>query len=36
LIQPQDCALPLFNTTLLHATKALDFAVQPVSEVRPA
>jgi aspartate racemase len=28
LVQPQDCALPLFNTTLLHARKALDFAVQ--------
>lgn len=29
LVQPQDCALPLFNTTLLHAEKALTFAVEP-------
>jgi aspartate racemase len=36
LIQPPDSALPLFNTTLLHARKALDFAVQPVMEDQPA
>jgi aspartate racemase len=28
LVQPQDCDLPLFNTALLHAGKALRFAVQ--------
>jgi aspartate racemase len=28
LIQPQHCPLPLFNTSLLHAAKALDFALQ--------
>ncbi len=30
LVRPQDCALPLFNTTLIHAEKALQLAVQPV------
>jgi aspartate racemase len=29
LVRPQDCELPLFNTTLLHAEKALDLAIQP-------
>ena len=29
LVEPKDCALPLFNTALLHAAKALDFALQP-------
>jgi aspartate racemase len=29
LLQPQHCDLPLFNTALLHAGKALDFALQP-------
>lgn len=29
LIQPEDSALPLFNTTLLHATAAVDFALKP-------
>ena len=29
LVEPQHCDLPLFNTTLLHAGKALDFALQP-------
>ena len=29
LLQPQHCDLPLFNTALLHAGKALRFAVQP-------
>jgi aspartate racemase len=29
LVEPQHCALPLFNTALLHAGKALAFAVQP-------
>jgi len=29
LVQPQHCDLPLFNTALLHAAKALDFALQP-------
>jgi aspartate racemase len=28
LIEPQHCPLPLFNTSLLHAAKALDFALQ--------
>jgi aspartate racemase len=36
LIRTQDCALPLFNTTLLHATKALDVAIQPVPEAQSA
>jgi aspartate racemase len=27
LIKPQDCALPLFNTAVLHAEKALNLAV---------
>jgi len=29
LVQPQHCDLPLFNTSLLHAAKALDFALSP-------
>ena len=29
LLQPQHCNLPLFNTALLHAAKALAVAVQP-------
>jgi aspartate racemase len=29
LVEPQHCELPLFNTALLHAAKALDFALQP-------
>jgi aspartate racemase len=29
LVEPQHCDLPLFNTSLLHAAKALDFALQP-------
>ncbi len=29
LVQPQHCDLPLFNTALLHAAKALAIAVQP-------
>ena len=28
LVEPQHCELPLFNTSLLHAAKALDFALQ--------
>jgi aspartate racemase len=28
LVEPQHCALPLFNTALLHAAKALDFATE--------
>jgi aspartate racemase len=28
LVQPQDCPLPIFNITLLHAEKALCYAVQ--------
>jgi len=28
LLEPQHCDLPLFNTALLHAGKALDFALQ--------
>ena len=27
LIEPRHCSLPLFNTALLHAAKALDFAL---------
>ena len=27
LVEPQHCGLPLFNTSLLHAAKALDFAL---------
>ena len=29
LVEPQHCDLPLFNTALLHAAKALEFALQP-------
>jgi aspartate racemase len=29
LVRREDCDLPLFNTTLLHANKALDFTLQP-------
>ncbi len=29
LLQPQHCDVPLFNTALLHAGKALDFALHP-------
>jgi aspartate racemase len=29
LLQPRDCGLPLFNTALLHAAKALALAIQP-------
>lgn len=29
LVRPEDCALPLFNTTLIHAEKALQRAIQP-------
>jgi aspartate racemase len=29
LVEPQHCNLPLFNTSLLHADRALDFALQP-------
>lgn len=32
LVRPQDCALPLFNTTILHAEKALNLAVQPTQQ----
>jgi hypothetical protein len=28
LVQPQHCDMPLFNTALLHAGKALRLAVQ--------
>ena len=28
LVEPKHCDLPLFNTSLLHAAKALDFALQ--------
>jgi aspartate racemase len=31
LVEPQHCDLPLFNTALLHAGKALDLALQPVA-----
>ena len=29
LLQPEHCPLPLFNTALLHAARALDFAMEP-------
>ena len=29
LLEPRHCDLPLFNTALLHAGKALDFALRP-------
>jgi aspartate racemase len=29
LVGPEDCGVPLFNTTILHAERALEFAVQP-------
>lgn len=29
LVRPEDCGLPLFNTTILHAERALEYAVQP-------
>jgi len=32
LVEPQHCDLPLFNTAMLHAEKALQFALQPKSE----
>ncbi len=31
LVEPKHCDLPLFNTALLHAGKALEFALQPVA-----
>jgi len=31
LVEPQHCDLPLFNTAVLHAAKALDFSLQPGS-----
>ena len=31
LVEPQHCDLPLFNTSLLHAAKALDFALPPAA-----
>ena len=31
LVEPKDCTLPLFNTALLHAAKALEFALQPAN-----
>ena len=27
LIQPEDCSIPVFDTTLIHATAAVDFAL---------
>ena len=27
LIRPQDCELPLFNTTVLHAQRVLEYAI---------
>jgi aspartate racemase len=32
LVQPEHCDMPLFNTALLHAEKALQIAVEPQSE----
>ena len=29
LVGPSDCALPLFNTTILHAEAALELACEP-------
>lgn len=34
LVEPQHCDLPLFNTALLHAEKALQFALRPESDGR--
>jgi aspartate racemase len=34
LVKPEHCDLPLFNTALLHAAKALDFALEPTSMAR--
>ena len=34
LVRPEDCALPLFNTTLIHAEKALNLAVQTAWRLR--
>jgi aspartate racemase len=28
LVRPEDCGLPLFNTTILHAERALEYAVE--------
>jgi aspartate racemase len=28
LVRPEDCGLPMFNTTILHAERALEYAVQ--------
>jgi aspartate racemase len=36
LVETQHCDLPLFNTTLLHAEKALQFALQKVEDPRGA
>ncbi len=30
LVEPHHCEFPLFNTSLLHAAKALEFALEPV------
>ena len=32
LVEPQHCSLPLFNTALIHAEKALEFALQPAKD----
>ncbi len=29
LVRQQDCAIPLFDTTILHAQRALEYAIQP-------
>jgi aspartate racemase len=29
IVRPEDCPVPLLNTTVLHAESALDYAVEP-------
>lgn len=33
LVRPEECGLPLFNTTVLHAERALEFALQPRAHI---
>jgi aspartate racemase len=35
LVQPQDCAVPLFDTTAVHAQAAIDFALSDTMRIRP-
>ena len=34
LVRPEDCAVPLFDTTLLHAQAAVDFALGDILRIR--